>query len=186
MTAPLAADQVRRLRAQGEVRLVDVRSPGEFASLRIPGSVNVPLDVLRTHRGTWRAEHGDTVVLLCASGTRATQARDEVAGCDLARVEVLDGGVNAWVQAGHDVQRGGGGAWAMERQVRLTAGSLVLAGVLGSLRYRPAVALAGAIGAGLTFSAVTDTCGMARVLALLPRNRRGAAPPDEALARLAR
>lgn len=43
-----------------------------------------------------------------------------------------------------------------------------------------------ALAAGLTFSAVTDTCGMARLLALLPHNRRGAPDPDEALARLAR
>ncbi|GLZ54074.1 hypothetical protein Acsp07_36910 [Actinomycetospora sp. NBRC 106378] len=94
------------------------------------------------------------------------------------------GGVTAREQAGHDVH-GSAGAWSMERQVRLTAASLVLAGVIGRLRYRPAVALAGAIGAGLTFSAVTDTCGMARVLTLLPHNRRGAPDPDKAIAHLA-
>lgn len=185
MTAPLSADQVRRLHADGGVRLVDVRSPGEFAAVRVPGSVNVPLDLLRERRGRWTAAHVDTVVLLCASGTRAAHARQELADAGLARVEVLGGGVTAWEQAGHDVHRSAG-AWSMERQVRLTAGSLVLAGVVGSLRYRPAVALAGAIGAGLTFSAVTDTCGMARVLALLPHNRRGAPDPDDAIAHLAR
>ena len=185
MSSPLDVDTVRDLRAAGRVRLVDVRSPGEFAALRVPGSVNVPLDVLRRHAGTWRADHGDTVVLLCASGTRAEHARDALTGTGLARVEVLSGGVTAWERAGHEVRRGGG-AWAMERQVRLAAGSLVLAGVVGGVRYRPAVALAGAIGAGLTFSAITDTCGMARVLALLPHNRRGAVDPDRAMAALRR
>lgn len=185
-TAPhLSATQVDDLIEKGSARLIDVRSPGEFASVRIPGSVNLPLDLLRRQGGTLRSEHDDPVVLLCASGTRAAQARDVLAGCGLSRVEVLEGGVTAWEQAGREVHRGSG-VWAMERQVRLTAGSLVLAGVLGSLRYRPAVALAGAIGAGLTFSAVTDTCGMARMLALLPHNRRGRPDTARALAALVR
>ena len=184
----LSADRVRDLLGTRRARLVDVRTPGEFAAVRVPGSVNVPLDVLRSHRPSLQAEHDDIVVLLCASGTRAAQARDLLTGSGLTRVEVLEGGVSAWEQRGDPGDRGAEGrtVWSMERQVRLTAGSLVLAGVLGSLRYRPVVALAGAIGAGLTFSALTDTCGMARVLALLPYNRRGAPGTAAALAALTR
>jgi hypothetical protein len=63
--------------------------------------------------------------------------------------------------------------WALERQVRLVAGSLVAAGVVGSLWKRPALALAGAVGVGLTISALTDTCALGRVLSALPYNRVG-------------
>ncbi len=64
----------------------------------------------------------------------------------------------------------------MERQVRFTAGAVVLTGLtLG--RLRPAFRLASAgVAGGLVFSALTDTCGMAALLARLPHNRprRGA------------
>lgn len=61
----------------------------------------------------------------------------------------------------------------MERQVRLTAGSLVLLGLLLGLLAHPAFALlSAAVAGGLVFSALTDTCGMAAVLGRLPFNRR--------------
>jgi hypothetical protein len=56
--------------------------------------------------------------------------------------------------------------------VRGVAGTLVLAGVVGGwLVWPPLAVLAGAIGGGLAFSALTDTCGMALLLARLPHNR---------------
>ena len=179
-TQPIDTDAVRSLVASHPgTRLIDVRTPGEFAAAHIPGSSNVPLDLLRELRHELRAEHSDAVVLVCASGARAEQARSVLDRAGLQRLEVLRGGMTEWQRDGGEVSEGHG-TWAMERQVRLAAGSLVMTGVLGSLRYRPLIALAGAIGAGLTFSAVSNTCGMARVLALLPHNRRGA--PDAAAA----
>ncbi|MYS50481.1 DUF2892 domain-containing protein, partial [Streptomyces sp. SID6013] len=67
------------------------------------------------------------------------------------------------------------------------AGSLVAAGFVAGRFWRPAHWLSGAIGAGLAFSGVTDTCGMAAVLARLPHNRPAgnAVAFEETLARLA-
>ncbi|HEU5082870.1 MAG TPA: DUF2892 domain-containing protein, partial [Acidimicrobiales bacterium] len=56
-------------------------------------------------------------------------------------------------------------------QVRLVAGGITLASVVASVWFPPARFVAGFIGAGLTFSAVTNTCGMAMMLAKLPYNR---------------
>jgi hypothetical protein len=65
----------------------------------------------------------------------------------------------------------------MERQVRFTAGALVLLGLVLGLLVHPAFQLlSAAIAGGLVFSALTDTCGMAVVLGRLPFNRRGPAP----------
>jgi hypothetical protein len=61
--------------------------------------------------------------------------------------------------------------WPLERQVRLVAGALVLGSIATSLRAPWARFLAGGIGAGLTVSALTDTCTMGRVLSPLPYNR---------------
>lgn len=159
--------------------LVDVRTPGEFGTAHVPGSYNVPLDQVRVHAGELSTE--DPVVLLCASGDRAEQAREVVAG-GAPRAVVVTGGIQAWEREGGPVVRGSG-TWSMERQVRFTAGMLVLAGVLGSLFKSPLRWIAGFVGAGLTFSGLTNTCGMARVLSLLPHNR---SRPDDTRALLAR
>ncbi|WP_374227557.1 DUF2892 domain-containing protein [Streptomyces sp. AC627_RSS907] len=77
-------------------------------------------------------------------------------------------------------------AWPMDHQVRLADGTLALTGFLAGLAWPPAHWLSGAIGAGLVFSGVTNTCGMAAALARLPHNRppKSAASFDETLLRL--
>lgn len=163
--------QLQELRESGSrARLVDVRSPGEFESVHITGSYNVPLDVLTEHKASLRTDHQDPVVLVCASGVRASDARTVLANAGVGQLSVLDGGVNQWEKEGAPVTRGEG-RWAMERQVRLVAGSLVLTGILGSTVFRPLKWIAGFIGAGLTFSAISNTCGMAYLLSKLPYNR---------------
>lgn len=174
-TAPQVMDaaQVSQLlRSNTDVRLVDVRTPAEYQHAHIPGSHNVPLAQLRERRDDLLADDEQVLVLVCASGKRAEQARKVLGGAGASHVAVLRGGITAWEDHGAELRRGARARWAMERQVRLASGSLVLAGVLGSLAYQPLVWLAGFIGAGLTFAGLTNTCGMARVLALLPYNRR--------------
>ncbi|WP_219510703.1 rhodanese-like domain-containing protein [Nonomuraea ceibae] len=174
----LTTAQVRALLDSGAgVRLIDVRSPGEFAASHIPGSANVPLDLIRKHAAGLAARHDDHVVLVCRSGVRARDAHAIAAAAGLPAVSVLDGGLTAWQSEGAPLNHGRG-AWAMERQVRMVAGTLVLAGVVGGMAWRPLTWVAGAIGAGLTFSALTDTCAMARALSLLPWNRTASPRPE--------
>jgi rhodanese-related sulfurtransferase len=158
--------------APEQLTVIDVRSPAEFETMHIPGSYNVPLPLLGEHAAQVADRIDHRTVLVCQSGVRATDAHRRLAAVGMGDLHVLDGGVPAFERAGGPVARGRA-RWALERQVRLVAGSLVTAGVLGSLWKRPAIALAGAVGAGLTFSALTDTCAMARVLSALPYNRAG-------------
>ncbi len=169
----LEVAQARALLARdADVQLVDVRSPAEFAAVSIPGSHNVPLRALRRQRGHALSGSASHIVLVCASGARAARAREQLSSAGVDRVSVLDGGITAWERHGGPVSRGSAAGWSMERQVRLVAGALVLTGVLASTAYEPLKWLAAFIGAGLTFSGLTDTCGMARVLALLPYNQK--------------
>jgi len=63
--------------------------------------------------------------------------------------------------------------WALERQVRVAAGSLVLLGVsLGHFVHPLFLGLSAFVGAGLVFAGVTDWCGMGMLLARAPWNRR--------------
>ncbi|MBW3706653.1 sulfurtransferase [Streptomyces griseus] len=151
-------------------RLLDVRTPGEFRTGHIPGAYNVPLDTLREHRMELGRHLDQDVVLVCRSGARATRAEEALAEAGLPNLRVLDGGMMAWEASGAPVNRGEQ-RWEMERQVRLIAGSIVLvSGVVGF--FVPGVHLIGtAIGAGLTFAALSNTCAMGMMLAKLPYNR---------------
>ena len=153
-------------------RVLDVRTPAEFAAVHIPGSANVPLDLLREHRDELALRLDQPAVLVCRSGARAGQAEALLAGTGLP-LHVLDGGVNAWVDAGAPVNRGAE-HWDLERQVRLVAGSLVVAGVVGSVLLPPLKWVAAAIGTGLSVAALTDSCAMGMLLSKLPYNRGGA------------
>jgi len=94
------------LRAPG-VHLLDVRTPGEFESLRIAGAVNVPLDSLDP--AALRASIGtdDPVYVVCQTGTRSQFAAAELRAAGFRRVVHVDGGTNAWAVAGLPVARGG-------------------------------------------------------------------------------
>ena len=174
MTAPTAprADtaQVRALLARdSDLALLDVRSPAEYETVHIPGSINIPLDQLDSQLNVL-ADSGRPLVLVCRSGARATQAQTKLAGVGCLDATVLEGGVMAWEQAGAPVTRGQQ-KWDLERQVRLVAGGLVLSFVVASVAVPPLRYLAGAVGAGLMFAALTNTCAMGNMLSKLPYNR---------------
>ena len=85
---------------------------------------------------------------------------------------LLDGGLDAWKKAGLPVRDNAKAPLPMNRQVQITAGTLVLAGVLvGGFIHPAGYALSGFIGAGLIFAGASGWCGMANVLAAMPWNR---------------
>lgn len=170
MTATIAAAELRELlAADPDTRLLDVRTGGEFETAHIPGSYNVPLDTLAEHAEEL-ARFDHPVVLVCQSGGRAGQACERLTAAGGSRLSVLDGGMNSWTASGGDVERGQP-RWAMERQVRLVAGSIVIGSMLASTVFPRAKWIAAGVGGGLAFSAVTDTCTMAVLLSKLPYNR---------------
>jgi rhodanese-related sulfurtransferase len=176
-TSTVDANELRRIRvADPEVRIIDVRTPGEYETAHIAGSYNVPLDQLAEHAAELAAlDH--PVVLVCQSGARATKAMDQLAAAGKGNMRLLTGGIGAWQTAGCDVVRRSE-RWTLERQVRLVAGSIVLLAVIASIWVPAARFVAGFVGAGLTFAAVTNTCAMAMVLTKLPYNRGAACDVD--------
>lgn len=175
MTTPLTP---RRLDVQQvrerlpELTVVDVRTPGEYASGHLPGALNIPLDQLERALPALKESSGE-LLLVCRSGARSARACALLAGHGIPAAD-LTGGTTAWAAGGHELRRPTGGAratWAMERQVRFSAGALVLAGLGLGLVHPAWQLLSAGIACGLVFSALTDTCGMASVLAKLPHNR---------------
>lgn len=159
-----------------DVVVLDVRSAAEFESLHILGSYNVPLPLLAEHTEELASKLDTKVVLVCQSGVRATEAKTNLASVGFGNAHVLAGGVPAYKQAGGRTVEGSK-RWDLERQVRMAAGSLVIAGLAGGRFLSPQIrTVAGVIGAGLTFSAATNTCAMGKALAKMPWNKTGHEP----------
>jgi hypothetical protein len=60
----------------------------------------------------------------------------------------------------------------INRQVQITAGLMILAGVVLGFLVAPGwFGLSAFVGAGLTFAGLSGTCAMARLLMLAPWNR---------------
>ncbi|OBI10172.1 rhodanese-like domain-containing protein [Mycobacterium scrofulaceum] len=165
-------------------RVVDVRTPAEFETAHIAGSLNVPLDVLNQHGEEIARRLGqDDVVLVCRSGQRSTKAQALLRNAGLTSGRVLEKGITDWEGQGFAVDRGAQ-RWELERQVRLLAGSVVLSSVLGSVVVPRLKWVAAAIGGGLTFAALSNTCAMATALSKLPYNRGATSDVDKVLSQL--
>lgn len=165
------ADVAELMREYPNARLLDVRTPGEYEAVHIAGAYNVPLDTLHEHARAIKANVADPIVLICQSGQRARKAEEALKAAELETLHVLDGGMNGWIAAGLPVRRGAKKI-SLERQVRAVAGALAAAGGLLAVLVHPAFGFLPAfVGGGLVFAGLTDTCGMAMLLARLPYNR---------------
>lgn len=159
----------------GEALLLDVRTPAEHEEAHIPGAVLMPLHLLDAEKAAALAREKRGCIVVCSSGTRANQAAEKLAASVPGDLYVLDGGVRAWEESGLELNRGRK-TMSLERQVRISAGAMVLAGVLLGAFVNPAwLALSGFVGAGLIFAGITDCCAMGLMLARMPWNNRGAA-----------
>lgn len=157
-----------------EARLIDIREYPEFAEGHIEGSEFVPLGTLDKASEGWN--RSEPLTLVCRSGRRAEQARHTLAAKGFQSLNVLEGGVQAWTNGGKPLTVAANKPWSMERQVRVTAGSLVLAFLgLGLLTSKKFLLGAGLVGAGLVYAGVSDNCMMASGLGRMPWNN-----PDQA------
>jgi glyoxylase-like metal-dependent hydrolase (beta-lactamase superfamily II) len=174
--ATIAPADLQALRAeQRDTVLLDVRSRLEFEANWIDGATNIPLEELDARLDDIPEQR--EVVVVCRTGVRATIAA-EALGRGGRRARVLEGGMQAWRRARLPM-REGRRRLAVDRQVQLIAGSMILTGVaLGTLVNPWFLTIAAFFGAGLTFAGATGTCGLALVLFKLPWNRPLALPAE--------
>jgi rhodanese-related sulfurtransferase len=150
--------------------LLDVRSFLEYETEHVAGSLHVAMDELPRRLDDVRALTAP-VLLLCRSGVRAKTAQQTLAGAGITHTQVVEQGIQGWRAAGGATVLGVA-RMSLERQVRIAAGSLGLAGVLlGFLVHTGFFLLSGFVSAGLIFAGLTDWCGMGLLLARMPWNK---------------
>jgi rhodanese-related sulfurtransferase len=169
----ISPQQLANLCKNGQVELIDVRTPVEYRELHVAAARNVPLHkldpvaLMQIRNGSKDAP----LYLICRSGSRGRQACEKFLAAGFPNVVNVEGGTLAWAECGLPVVRGKK-AISLERQVRIAAGLLVLLGsLLGWLVHPAFVGLAAFVGAGLVFAGITDTCGMGLLLARMPWNQ---------------
>lgn len=68
-----SGDQSLENAIKGGAFLVDVRTPGEFASGSAKGAVNIPLDKIQTQLVKFKGKKD--IIVFCKSGNRSSQAK---------------------------------------------------------------------------------------------------------------
>jgi sulfur dioxygenase len=168
----VSAQQLAVLAGSGKLHILDVRTPGEFASLRIAGSVNVPFERLDPPALLARFGADTPLYCICQTGTRSQLAADRLRAAGFTNVLHVDGGTNAWTSADLPLLRGERSVISLERQVRIAAGLISVLGIIAGALIHPAGYVVSAlVGAGLVYAGVSNTCGMSVVLARLPWNQ---------------
>jgi len=151
--------------------ILDVRTRSEHAGERIVGATNIPLDEIEHHIDDLR--HYKHIYIHCNSGNRSVQACQKLDSLGLNNLVNVEGGIQAWKQAGFPIFKNTKAPLPIMQQVQVAAGSFVVGGVALSQLVDPLfLAISGFVGAGLVFSGMTGTCTLGVILSRMPWNRR--------------
>ncbi len=154
----------------GNAVLIDIRETDEYLRSHIKGARSYPLS--QWEKAIPSIDPAVEVIFMCRSGMRTSSACNRLAAHVQGDAFIMEGGLNAWVEAGLPIERNDKAPLEIMRQVQIAAGLLILSGALMGYFVAPAwFGLCAFVGAGLTFAGISGFCGMARLLMLMPWNR---------------
>jgi rhodanese-related sulfurtransferase len=160
------------LEAGNSLELLDVRTAPEYADAHVPGATLIPLHQLNAAQYLLHHRVGAPIYVLCQGGARARKAIEELERAGCPDCVLVEGGTQAWIDAGLPVTRGSSSVLPIMRQVQIAVGALSAGSALAALLWgRWFAVLALLIGCGLLFAGITGKCGMALLLARMPWNR---------------
>lgn len=156
-----------------EAILIDVREPSEYNAMHIQGAHLIPVGAIELNKLPPEISN-KKIIVHCKLGMRGEtgckKLLNENPNLDVYNIE---GGIEKWKQCGLPVEVNQNSPIDVMRQVQITAGILVLLGVIFGFAFsRYFVLLSGFVGLGLLLSGITGYCGMARLLMCMPWNRK--------------
>lgn len=165
--------RLAELQRDGEVDVVDVRTPAEYRELHMVGAKNVPLDSLEPEQvvASRNGRSEEPLYVICQSGARSSKAVKKFMDAGVENVVNVEGGTQAWDRAGLPVLRGKK-TLPLPQQMQLTAGLLITLGVALGYSVSPLwFGLSGFVGLGLIFAGTTGVCPMSSLIAKMPWNQ---------------
>lgn len=88
-----------------EVRIIDVRTPKEFADGHISGAVNIPVSDPDFGQRVSKLDPAGVYAVYCRSGNRSQPAVAQMQAAGIANVIELDSGTKGWTAAGQPLDR---------------------------------------------------------------------------------
>jgi rhodanese-related sulfurtransferase len=175
-TASVSPRDAARLVEGGQAWIVDVREPDEHRREHVAGASLHPSSAF-SPTGFPAATAGRRVLVLCRSGGRAGKVVAAMRAAGRTDVDVIEGGITAWMAQGLPVVRNAKAPIPIFRQVMIAAGAMQLgftiaAAATGNLWFLLGT---GFVGAGLFFAGASGICPMATVLGKMPWNRPSSA-----------
>lgn len=95
----------RRLKADSQFALVDVRETDEYRQGFIPGAVHVPRGFLELRIENSLPDRKTPIVLYCAGGNRSILAAETLGRMGYENVSSMAGGFSKWAQEGRSVEK---------------------------------------------------------------------------------
>lgn len=166
----ISAAELHNALQQRQVLLIDVREPNEYNNAHISGALLCPLANVKELEPPCSSD--TLVVLYCESGRRSQMAYEILAKQGFRNLKNLEGGIQRWKQMGYAVQGAANAPLSIMRQVQITAGSLILTGVILGFTVNSAFFfLSGFVGMGMLFAGLSGRCLLGQLLMRLPFNR---------------
>lgn len=91
----VSVEEAKKLIDNGEVTVLDVRTPEEYEEGHIPGSMLIPLQELGERLDELDEE--EPYLIVCRSGNRSAEASELLIGEGFPDVYNMTGGMNDWV-----------------------------------------------------------------------------------------
>ena len=95
-------ETAKQMIASGDVQIVDVRQPEEYAQGHVPGAVLIPLATVMSRIDQISADKD--VIMVCGVGERSAVAAEMAAALGRTRLHNLEGGTTAWIKQGNPVE----------------------------------------------------------------------------------
>jgi rhodanese-related sulfurtransferase len=160
------------LARETNVTLIDVRTPGEFAAAHIGCARLHPLADLEPAALLEQPGPEGTIYVICQTGLRAAKAIERLEEAGLINCVLVEGGMDAWIQAGLPTVHGKSAGISILRQVQITIGSVCAGGSILALVVDPLFVIFPLLmGCGLLFAGLSGPCGLALLLSAMPWNR---------------
>jgi len=99
LTVQEAKDKIDR----GEAQFVDVREPHEYTAGHAAGTQLIPLNSVMNRIN--ELDEDRDIVFICQKGQRSALAAEYAAAAGRTRLYNLEGGTDAWVEAGYPTEQ---------------------------------------------------------------------------------
>jgi uncharacterized repeat protein (TIGR02543 family) len=103
LTAQEANSLIQNNSGSSSFVIMDVRTPAEYATGSILNAININFSAGDFSSKLEQMDRDKTYLIYCQTGARSSQAGETMAGMEFTSIYTLDGGLNAWVNAGHPI-----------------------------------------------------------------------------------